>query len=116
MKGYNMSYSTDFVGSFKSVVAIPSELVEIINKFSTLNHTGIDNRPGKWCDFECNDHELFWNNSEKTMNGAEWLQYILKHFIVPYDIKLNGVMYWSDDFGGHGKITMKDSVLKAIEF
>jgi len=111
-----MTYSTDFVGSFKSVLPIPSELVEIINKFSTLDHRGIDNRPGMWCDFECNSHELFWNNSEKTMNGVEWLEYLLKHFIVPYDIKLNGVMYWTDDYDCSGRITIKDSVLKSKLF
>jgi len=68
--------------------------------------------PGLWCQWEISEDgsELRWDNGEKFYNYVEWLEYIIKHFFIPWGIKANGTIYWyGEEREDIGKIKVRDN-------
>lgn len=68
-------------------------------------------QPGLWCQWIINDNnELEWDGNEKFYDYIEWLEYLIKNFFEPWDIKLNGVIKWQgEDYNDRGVIIVKDN-------
>lgn len=106
-----MGYSTYFTDEFETNKEMSDDLIEKINTFSKSRHcngNGYPNDhsgfPGYWCDWVATSSKTIgWDGAEKFYDYDEWLVYIIKHFLEPNGILLNGEVYWegeeSDDFG-----------------
>lgn len=46
--------------------------------------------PGLWCDWILKGSRLVWNGGEKFYNYTEWLEYLIREFLSPNGIALNG--------------------------
>lgn len=50
----------------------------------------------KWCHFSIKEKDncyyLIWNGNSAFYHYEEWLKYIIKRFLAPYNVELNGVM------------------------
>ena len=64
------------------------------------------NQPGLWCQWIITDDckQLIWDGNEKFYNFKDWLVYLIKNFILPSGYKLNGEVFWYDDYGATGTI------------
>jgi len=53
-------------------------------------------QPGLWCQWipSVDGISLKWNGVEKFYNYVEWLEYIIKHFLIPWDRVLSGQVRW----------------------
>ena len=104
-----MGYTTDFEGAITIDPPLNGSEIAYINKFSStrrMNRTkgpyfidgdgfmGQDDRgdvidgnspdptqPGLWCQWNVNDDEIFWDGNEKFYSSAEWMTYIIDHFL-----------------------------------
>ncbi len=62
-------------------------------------------QPGLWCQWIYNraDNCIEWNMGEKFYDYADWIVYIIVHFLRPWGYVLNGTVDWNgdepDDFG-----------------
>lgn len=71
-------------------------------------------QPGLWCQWVPNEDgtAIVWDQGEKFYNYVEWLEYLIKHFFIPWDCVLDGEVGWqgeeSDDVG---KIIVKENVV-----
>lgn len=83
----------------------PLDLEIAIDKFSESRH---DTKicPSRYCCFVINDDMLVWDGGENE--GPEvcklWLDYLIREFFIPYNLTLDGRMYYwhecnSDDKG-----------------
>lgn len=64
------------------------------------------NQPGLWCQWIITDDckQLISDRNEKFYNFKDWLVYLIKNFILPSGYKLNGEVFWYDDYGATGTI------------
>jgi len=106
-----MGYSTDFEGRIEIVPALSAEEVSFLEKFADTrrmdrengpyhvdgsgfmgqnadsdvrNHNGPPfGQPGLWCNVVPTDDgtALEWSGNEKSYDMAEWMAYIVKHFV-----------------------------------
>lgn len=75
-------------------------------------------QPGLWCGWTVNefygDYLLEWNGREKFYSYVDWLEYIIRHFLVPWGYTINGEVRWrGEEFDDVGRITVKDNVVEA---
>jgi hypothetical protein len=71
-------------------------------------------QPGLWCGWRPNEEgtAIIWDGGEKFYSYVEWLQYLVDHFLGPWDYKLNGKINWyGEDHSDTGTITVKDNVI-----
>jgi hypothetical protein len=71
-------------------------------------------QPGLWCQWVPTEDGtgIGWNGAEKFYNYVEWLDYLIKHFLKPWGLVLNGEVEWQgEDQGDVGKIIVKDNVV-----
>ena len=91
-----MGYSTDFEGAMTLTPELTKEQVAIINEFCDERHGGptmpFPNMPGFWCNWETNGTKLYWNQSEKSYDMAEWLELLIEKFFEPWKIQVTGKM------------------------
>lgn len=68
--------------------------------------------PGLWCDWIPSEDNLGieWNGSEKFYNYVDWLNFILKNFLVPWGYNLTGyVRFQGEDESDKGYIRIKNN-------
>lgn len=69
-------------------------------------------QPGSWCQWIPTEggQELIWDGQEKFYDYVEWLEYLIKSFFDPWNIKVSGIVRWQgEEFSDRGKITVKDN-------
>jgi hypothetical protein len=69
-------------------------------------------QPGLWCKWvPTEDGEgIEWSGAEKFYDYVEWLEYIIKNFLKPWGLTLNGEVTWEgEDNKDIGKIIVKDN-------
>ncbi len=72
-------------------------------------------QPSLWCDWTPTNEgsKLEWNGNEKFYNYVEWLEYIIQHFMKPWERTLNGsVDFRGDEFDDIGTIVVKNNVVR----
>ena len=77
------------------------------------------NQPGLWCQWvpSASGEGIEWNGGEKFYYYVEWLNYIIKNFLIPWGLVLNGTVKWrGEDFDDCGKILVKDNVVSKITY
>jgi hypothetical protein len=59
-------------------------------------------QPGLWCQWAPSSDRagLAWNGTEKFYHYAEWLEYLIEHFLAPWGYTLNGTVRWSGEEPG----------------
>lgn len=69
-------------------------------------------QPGLWCHWCTEDGtQIYWDGGEKFYSYAEWLAYILHHFLVPWGFGLTGAVKWrGEEFSDMGVLTVLDNV------
>jgi hypothetical protein len=68
--------------------------------------------PGLWCQWVPTDdgEGIEWNGAEKFYEYVKWLEYIVKNFIKPWGLTLNGEVTWEgEDNKDIGKIVVKNN-------
>ena len=56
-------------------------------------------QPGLWCQWEpsiCGKY-IQWDGGEKFYHYVEWIEYIIKHFLEPWGVSLNGSVGWQGE-------------------
>lgn len=106
-----MGYTTDFDGSVEIVPPLSEKEIKYINAFNDTRRMDRENgpyyvggggmcgqdheadigdynspdasQPGLWCGWRTNEEGtvIEWDGGEKFYNSAEWMQYIIDHFI-----------------------------------
>ncbi len=74
-----------------------------------------DDQPGLWCQWVPSDDgkTLAWDEGEKFYEYAEWLQYLLDHFLIPWGYELNGDVVWNgEDPDDRGILKIEKNVLR----
>jgi hypothetical protein len=68
-------------------------------------------QPGLWCQWvPTSDETIGWDGGEKFYYYKEWLNYIIDHFLEPWNYVLNGECEWfGEDSDDRGKIIVKDN-------
>jgi hypothetical protein len=73
-------------------------------------------QPGLWCQWTVGGPvdgkytTIEWDRREKFYHYVEWLEYIIKNFLVPWGYTLNGKVRWQgEDKADKGVITVKDN-------
>ena len=77
------------------------------------------NQPGLWCQWvpSADGEGIEWNGGEKFYYYVEWLNYIIKNFLIPWGLVLNGTVKWrGEDFNDAGKIIVKDNVVSKVTY
>ena len=75
-------------------------------------------QPGLWCQWVPTDDSegIEWNGVEKFYHYTEWLEYVIEHFLVPWNYVLNGEVYWQgEESSDMGKLLVKDNEVIARE-
>jgi hypothetical protein len=73
-------------------------------------------QPGLWCQWVPTDdgEGIEWDGGEKFYEYIPWLKYIIKNFLQPWGLTLNGEVEWEGEENTDiGKIIVKDNVVKA---
>jgi hypothetical protein len=76
-----------------------------------------EGQPGLWCQWAPNEEgtAIVWDGGEKFYEYTAWLEYLLAHFLGPWDYKLNGRVSWQGEDGNDsGVIYVRDNKVKAI--
>jgi hypothetical protein len=71
-------------------------------------------QPGLWCRWvPTNDGSAIeWDGGEKFYYYAEWIEYLIAHFLKPWKYVVNGEVQWSGEENGDlGKIIIKKNVV-----
>lgn len=76
-------------------------------------------QPGLWCQWEPGEdgQSIRWDEGEKFYDYVEWLEYIIEHFLAPWDYKLNGSVSWQgEDDTDIGVIKVTDNTVHAAPY
>lgn len=86
-------------------------------------------QPGLWCNWTVGDiyetplsealleekgvaQTIVWDEGEKFYNYVEWLEYLIKSFLIPWGYTLNGEVQWrGEDWSDNGTISVTDNVV-----
>lgn len=74
-------------------------------------------QPCLWCQWVPSEDgtKIEWNGAEKFYGYIQWIEYLLKNFLIPWGYNLNGTVHWrGEEFGDDGKIVVKDNVVSVI--
>jgi hypothetical protein len=72
-------------------------------------------QPGVWCQWipSQDGKSLEWDGNEKFYDYLEWLEYIIKHFLVRWGVTANGaVTYCGEESSDTGIITVVNNTVK----
>ncbi len=119
-----MSYNTSFTGEFK--LNQPPTLSQYIQyvKFTKARHDGQESptpsaKCGVWCDWHLSEEgtTIYAGNDGNSFYGFdEWLAYVIRTFIKPWGLTLNGEVSWQgEESGDLGKLVVIDNVLVVFE-
>lgn len=113
-----MGYQTDLFGEFKTSRPLTVKEKKELEEFADTRHGGNTesdpDKPGFWCQWVPNEDgtAMEWDGNEKFYNYIEWIEYLIKHFFEPWDVKLNGEVEWAgEESGDLGLISIKDNVV-----
>lgn len=68
--------------------------------------------PGLWCQWVPVGAQITWDENEKFYNYIEWIEYIVKNFIIPWGYVLDGEVEWKgEDSDDLGIIEISDNVV-----
>jgi hypothetical protein len=73
-----------------------------------------DVQPSLWCQWMPSDdgRAIVWDRGEKFQQHAEWLRYLLRHFLIPWGYVLNGRVDWQGPEPGEvGMISVLDNAV-----
>ena len=123
---YIMGYTTDFSGEIDIAPALNSEEIEFLNKFANTrrmnrkkgpyfvdgsgdygqgndsdiisHNTPADGQPGLWCQWLPSEKGDFleWDQNEKFYNAAEWMLYLIDHFLGVFAISRKELPFFND--------------------
>ena len=74
-------------------------------------------QPGLWCQWRPTDDgkSIEWDGGEKFYCYVEWMNYIIKNFLEPNDIKVTGQIKFSgEDRGDRGTLKIVDGRCVAV--
>lgn len=74
-------------------------------------------QPGLWCNWKptSDNRGIECDGMEKFYYYTEWLEYLLKNFIVPWGYILNGTVSWQgEDPTDQGEIVVTDNIIKVM--
>jgi len=119
-----MGYTTNFGGELWLSNPLPKNEVKEINEdLATTRHDhkllrGNLQRPfpsiwNQWIIKDSyNTQSLVWDGNEKFYNYIGWLDYIIKNYMIPNDIYLNGRIQWiGEDKNDIGVIYSEDNFI-----
>ena len=95
-----MGYTTEFKGQLVLSKPLTSEQKSQLEQFAEERHGGYTqphpDMPGLWCQWVPTEDGtgLEWDGGEKFYSYVEWLEYLIKHFIEPWGLVLNGEVEW----------------------
>lgn len=72
------------------------ELIEFEKKYALNINYPPAGQPSYWGTWIVSDDKmgLIWNGNEKSYNGHEWLQYIVKKILIPRGYNTEGIVNW----------------------
>jgi hypothetical protein len=76
-------------------------------------------QPGLWCQWVPTEDRtgIEWDRGEKFYDYAEWLEYLIDHFLRPWGYTLNGRVRWrGEDFDDIGTLVVEDNVVSKHEW
>lgn len=113
-----MGYTTDFHGQFNLDKALTDEQKQTLEDFADERHGGNtqphEGFPGFWCQWRpgYDGKSIEWDGGEKFYDYVEWLEYIIKKFIQPWGLTMNGQVEWrGEDPDDMGLIVVEDNVV-----
>ena len=75
-------------------------------------------QPGLWCQWvpdESGEH-LEWDGGEKFYDYAEWLRYLITHFLSPWGYSLSGSVIWrGEEMRDIGTIRVKSNEVEVVK-
>lgn len=141
-----MGYDTNYSGHINITPALSQEEVTSLQKFSNTRRMKrekgpyyVDNggmagqdyeddiidynsppeeQPSLWCNWIVNDEgtQLFWNGMEKFHDDAEWLEYIINHFLGETPIAQQTLSFLKGNYTLNGVILAQGESLDDIRF
>lgn len=75
--------------------------------------------PGLWCQWKPTEDRdsIAWDGNEQFYSYVKWIKYIIEHFLTPWDILLDGKIYWwGEEFDDLGEIIILDNVVTVNKF
>lgn len=90
-------------------------------------------QPGLWCNWTVGDEDwnpisgsslgeeeiattIVWDEGEKFYNYVEWLDYLIKSFLIPWGYVLDGEVQWrGEDWDDNGTIRVENNVITVVE-
>jgi hypothetical protein len=119
-----MGYTTQFSGKFALTPPLKLSQYSLLKKIEendSREWKGIAKLkdlpapPAYHCDWAVSEDgdTLSWNGNEKFYDYVEWLQWMIDNFFSKWGVTVDGtVHYQGDEIGDHGKITIKNNVIK----
>jgi hypothetical protein len=115
-----MGYNTDLSGAFNLDKPLTADQVKFLTEFSSERHegtpaTGTTKFPGYYCQWVPTDDgcDIQWDGGEKFYAYTEWLEYLIKEFLIPWGYTLNGKVSWSgEDTDDQGYITVTNNEVR----
>lgn len=75
-------------------------------------------QPGLWCKWAVSEDgkAIEWDGAEKFYYYADWLDYIIGHFIEPWGYKLTGEVHWQgEDRDDNGTLLVIENKLTVLD-
>lgn len=120
-----MGYTTNFDGCFKFSRQLTlnekNELDEIHDKDwrdDPARPGGKEDELSYYCQWQSDKQGMYleWDEGEKFYFYIEWLEWLIKNFFKPKEIKLNGSVTWQgEDKEDLGKIIVKNNEVKILK-
>jgi hypothetical protein len=71
-----------------------------------------EGQPGLWCKWtpDSGGLAIIWDGVEKFYDYVAWIEYLLKHFLIPWGYQVNGVVRWrGEEFCDTGSIVVENN-------
>ncbi len=116
-----MGYQTNLYGQFLFSRRLTKKEREELDEIHEKDWRDDETRPEEssyYCQWVSDKVGLYleWDECEKFYGYIEWLEWLIKNFFDPKNIKLNGTVKWKgEERGDIGKIVVTDNIVKIIE-
>lgn len=125
-----MGYSTEFFGKINLSRKLSTQELEILHTVSEYQERNLDKHelsnlfndkvpPQSYCQWVVgsNNMSIVWDGGEKFYNYVQWMQFIIKTYLIPWKIVANGTIAWKgEEEEDIGKIHVKDNILSVDEW
>ncbi len=111
-----MGYTTQFEGQFNLDNPLALTQYNELEEFASRDHRNESGVPGYYCQWipTKDGAAIEWDGNEKFYSYVEWLEYIIEHFLEPWQLTLNGEVVWQgEEIGDIGVIAVKDNMVTA---